>query len=81
MLVQRHVSMRYGRALHLKALRVGQIYQHDSRCIAANKSDLADRRVVTQDEGRQAAEEHGAAHYFETSAKTNEGIDGAFPIN
>lgn len=44
---------------------------------AANKKDLADQRAVTEEEGREAAEAHSVSHYCETSAKTNEGIEGA----
>lgn len=43
----------------------------------ANKSDLKEERAVTEEEGKEAAEAHGVSHYCETSAKTNEGIDGA----
>lgn len=35
--------------------------------------------MVTEEEGREAAESHNIAMYYETSAKTNEGIDGAAP--
>lgn len=37
---------------------------------------MAEQRAVTEEEGREAAEEHGVAKYCETSAKTNEGIEG-----
>jgi Ras family len=45
---------------------------------AANKADLSDQRVVTEEEGREAAEKHNVALYCETSAKTNKGIDGVY---
>jgi hypothetical protein len=43
---------------------------------AANKSDLAEQRAVTEEEGREASEAHNCAHYAETSAKTSDGIEG-----
>lgn len=46
---------------------------------AANKSDLSEQRAVTEEEGREAADAHNVSHYCETSAKTNEGIEGAIP--
>jgi hypothetical protein len=49
------------------------------RC-AANKSDLAEERVITEEEGLEASQKHNCAHYAETSAKTSEGIDGALPL-
>lgn len=52
---------------------------HDASCgfcFAANKSDLAETREVTEEEGREAAEQHNCARYAETSAKTSDGIQG-----
>lgn len=48
--------------------------------LAANKSDLAESREVTEEEGREAAEQHKCARYAETSAKTSDGIQGAETI-
>ena len=42
--------------------------------IVGNKCDLADQRVVSQAEGQEFSFKVGALHYFETSAKTGEGI-------
>ena len=45
--------------------------------IAGNKSDLAEQRQVTEDEGEKLAEELGAA-FFETSAKSGENVKTLF---
>lgn len=45
--------------------------------IAGNKLDLERQRVVTRQEATEYAESVGA-HYSETSAKTNRGIDDVF---
>ena len=47
------------------------------KILVGNKSDLADNRVVSTDEARNFAEQIGA-QYFETSAKTGDGVDEAF---
>ena len=46
--------------------------------VIANKTDLADERVVSKKEGENLAQQIGAHHYFETSAKEHENIDEAF---
>jgi Ras-related protein Rab-8A len=57
------------------------IEQHASegvnKVLIGNKSDWTDRRAVTQDEGRELAEELGIK-FIETSAKVNEGVEEAF---
>src|SRR5713226_5400769 len=57
------------------------IEQHASegvnKVLIGNKSDWTDRRVVTEDEGRELAEELGIK-FIETSAKVNEGVEEAF---
>ncbi|KAG8871271.1 GTP-binding protein [Tulasnella sp. 332] len=42
--------------------------------LIGNKCDLYDQRVVHEDQGRELAEELGIPQFFETSAKTNEGV-------
>lgn len=42
--------------------------------IVANKSDMKNHRVVSEQEGRKLAEEY-QLYYFETSAKTGEGVN------
>lgn len=45
--------------------------------LVGNKVDLADDRVVTEEEGKQQGVEFNCP-YFETSAKTHTGVDEAF---
>ena len=45
--------------------------------IAANKSDLADQRTVTREDGRDLAERLNAS-FVETSAKTNTNVEKMF---
>jgi len=57
------------------------IEQHASegvnKVLIGNKSDWTDKRAVTEDEGRELAEELGIK-FIETSAKINEGVEEAF---
>jgi GTPase SAR1 family protein len=46
--------------------------------ICGNKCDLADKRVVTTEEGQRLANTYGAVAYIETSAKTGQNIDRVF---
>ncbi|MBN2156080.1 MAG: GTP-binding protein [Candidatus Lokiarchaeota archaeon] len=46
--------------------------------LIANKTDLADERVVSKKEGETLAKEIGALKYFETSAKEFDNIDEPF---
>ena len=48
--------------------------------LIANKTDLADERVVSRKEGENLAEEIGASYYFETSAKDYQNIDEPFKL-
>jgi small GTP-binding protein len=48
--------------------------------LIANKTDLADERVVSKKEGKRLAEEIGAQYYFETSAKEYSNIDEPFKL-
>jgi GTPase SAR1 family protein len=43
--------------------------------VVGNKKDLEHRRVVTSEDGQRLA---NGAPYFETSAKTNDGVDAVF---
>ena len=57
------------------------IEQHASegvnKILIGNKSDWTDKRAVTEEQGRQLAEELGI-RFMETSAKINEGVEEAF---
>jgi Fe2+ transport system protein B len=57
------------------------IEQHASegvnKILIGNKSDWTDKRAVTEEEGRELAEELGIK-FIETSAKVNEGVEDAF---
>ena len=46
--------------------------------LIGNKSDLGSQRKVSFEEGKQFAEEHGLANFFETSAKSNSGVSQLF---
>jgi len=46
--------------------------------LIANKTDLADERVVSKKEGENLAQQIGALKYFETSAKDYQNIDEPF---
>jgi GTPase SAR1 family protein len=45
--------------------------------VVGNKIDLESRRIVDKSDGQQLAASVNAP-YFETSAKTNENVDGVF---
>jgi Ras-related protein Rab-8A len=57
------------------------IEQHASegvnKILIGNKSDWTDKRAVTEDQGRELANELGIK-FMETSAKINEGVEEAF---
>jgi len=57
------------------------IEQHASegvnKILIGNKSDWADKRAVSEEQGRDLAEELGIK-FIETSAKINEGVEEAF---
>jgi len=57
------------------------IEQHASegvnKVLIGNKSDWTDKRAVSQDEGRELAQELGIK-FIETSAKINAGVEDAF---
>lgn len=59
----------------------GNIEQHASegvnKILIGNKSDWSDKRAVTEQQGRELAEELGIK-FMETSAKVNEGVEEAF---
>ena len=48
-----------------------------NKVLIGNKSDWTDKRAVTEDQGRELAEELGIK-FIETSAKINEGVEDAF---
>lgn len=57
------------------------IEQHASegvnKILIGNKSDWNDKRAVTEEQGRELAEELGVK-FMETSAKVNDGVEEAF---
>ena len=57
------------------------IEQHASegvnKILIGNKSDWTDKRAVTEEQGRELAQELGVK-FMETSAKVNEGVEEAF---
>lgn len=57
------------------------IEQHASegvnKILIGNKSDWTDKRAVTEEQGRELANELGI-RFMETSAKINEGVEEAF---
>ena len=57
------------------------IEQHASegvnKILIGNKSDWNDKRVITEQQGRELAQELGV-QFMETSAKVNEGVEEAF---
>ena len=48
-----------------------------NKILIGNKSDWTDKRAVSEEEGRELAEELGVK-FIETSAKINEGVEEAF---
>jgi Ras-related protein Rab-8A len=48
-----------------------------NKILIGNKSDWTDKRAVTEEQGRELADELGIK-FMETSAKVNEGIKEAF---
>jgi Ras-related protein Rab-8A len=48
-----------------------------NKILIGNKSDWTDKRVVTEEQGRQLAEELGI-RFMETSAKVNDNVEEAF---
>jgi Ras-related protein Rab-8A len=57
------------------------IEQHASegvnKILIGNKSDWVDKKAVTEEQGRELANEFGIK-FMETSAKINEGVEEAF---
>jgi len=57
------------------------IEQHASegvnKILVGNKSDWTDKKAVTEEQGRELADELGIK-FMETSAKVNEGVEEAF---
>ncbi|KAH0786131.1 small GTP-binding protein [Histomonas meleagridis] len=46
--------------------------------LVGNKVDLADQRVISSEDAKSFSFEHGMVEYFETSAKTGEGVRELF---
>lgn len=73
------------RSLHFLILDIrtwhSNIEQHASegvnKILIGNKSDWTDKRAVTEEHGRELANELGIK-FMETSAKVNEGVEEAF---
>ena len=59
------------------ALRCASLRFACPQVLVANKIDLVNDRVVTEDEGRLLASSHGMMHY-QCSAKTGVGVSEAF---
>lgn len=59
----------------------GNIEQHASegvnKILIGNKSDWTDKKAVSEEQGRELANELGIK-FMETSAKVNEGVEEAF---
>ena len=57
------------------------VEQHASegvnKILVGNKSDWVEKKAVTEDQGRELANELGIK-FIETSAKVNEGVEEAF---
>jgi GTPase SAR1 family protein len=83
--IVRHVLSRWRMRAHssLPDIRTwhANIEQHASegvnKILIGNKSDWTDKRAVTEEQGRELAEELGI-RFMETSAKVNEGVEEAF---
>lgn len=54
-----------------------QLGRNPCLCLAANKADLVEERVISEEEGMAFAQSRGAA-YFETSAKTDLNVSDMF---
>ena len=52
-------------------------FNNPSLVLFGNKADLTEKRQITSEEAKKYAEENGLI-YFETSAKTNQGINEGF---
>lgn len=52
--------------------------QNTLNVIIANKTDMTNHRVVSEEEGRKLASEMGGLDYFETSAKDDTGVNELF---
>ena len=48
-----------------------------NKILIGNKCDWVDKKVVTEEQGRELANEFGL-RFMETSAKANEGVEDAF---
>lgn len=72
-------SLTYG-ALDIRTWHAN-IEQHASegvnKILIGNKSDWSDKRAVTEEQGRELADELGIK-FMETSAKVNDGVEEAF---
>jgi GTPase SAR1 family protein len=49
-----------------------------NKILIGNKSDWTDKRAVTEEQGRELANELGINLFTETSARVNEGVEEAF---
>ena len=50
-----------------------------NKILIGNKSDWTDKKAVTEEQGRELANELGIK-FMETSAKVNEGVEEAFDV-
>jgi GTPase KRas protein len=71
--VTSYSSFQEVKLIHQQILRVKDT-NHFPMVLLGNKIDLADQREVSENEGRQLAQEWGCP-YFETSAKTRVNVE------
>lgn len=75
-----YCSQSYGPPLDIRTWHAN-IEQHASegvnKILIGNKSDWTDKRAVTEEQGRELANELGIK-FMETSAKVNDGVEEAF---
>lgn len=78
-----NISLLYHLSTYAQDIRTwhANIEQHASegvnKILIGNKSDWVEKRVITEDQGKDLANELGI-RFMETSAKVNEGVEEAF---
>eukprot|EP01130_Rhizamoeba_saxonica_P009313 TRINITY_DN377_c0_g1_i1.p1 TRINITY_DN377_c0_g1~~TRINITY_DN377_c0_g1_i1.p1 ORF type:complete len:116 (+),score=29.48 TRINITY_DN377_c0_g1_i1:448-795(+) len=64
--------------LHEKILEAFEGREEPPIVIAGNKADLEENRVISFNQGKKLAQDWGAKHFFETSAKARTNVDEVF---